>query len=503
MDSRENQDKFRTTDGSYTERSKLTNQDFRNIVLTARSSRIQDPKQIIIGDQTKKLKFKKPYLHKIKERPNKEKTEEIIDPKYRDRAKERRQGLQKDELDLKQLSNQSMNSISKLAIGELPTSIDDNASKYLGGDMKHTHLVKGLDYALLKKVVRFNILIQVKLDNVEESESTLDSHQDKIISQETVQSEDIKFNSILGIKSASYKFQICEFFMFEPGRMVYVYNLDQQFTESFIPTSLVKSKFQVSLLDKKALASTSDTLIQKLINILSYIRQGKKVPTKIISSKPPSSKSKPIDDISIYDDNIGEYNPQESLEQYKSNKSSYKQGSYFETVFFYLCLYLEKQPPRLINDRLCLEPETILDKVSPFKQLAHVASTKLDKTKIIENKLDALTASTSVDSYLECYPQFFYYPYIIRVDDNMNSVIDSDDEVDLSKTESILKKPLINQWDFATEEEYNKYLETKKNVAKGIRRNRAKPSSLPKKNKKQIISKEKAKLDKEWKKISQ
>ena len=26
-------------------------------------------------------------------------------------------------------------------------------SKYLGGDMEHTHLVKGLDYALLHKVL--------------------------------------------------------------------------------------------------------------------------------------------------------------------------------------------------------------------------------------------------------------------------------------------------------------------------------------------------------------
>ena len=26
-------------------------------------------------------------------------------------------------------------------------------SKYLGGDMEHTHLVKGLDYALLDKVI--------------------------------------------------------------------------------------------------------------------------------------------------------------------------------------------------------------------------------------------------------------------------------------------------------------------------------------------------------------
>ena len=29
-------------------------------------------------------------------------------------------------------------------------------SKYLGGDMEHTHLVKGLDYALLEKVTRSN-----------------------------------------------------------------------------------------------------------------------------------------------------------------------------------------------------------------------------------------------------------------------------------------------------------------------------------------------------------
>lgn len=30
-------------------------------------------------------------------------------------------------------------------------------SKYLGGDMEHTHLVKGLDYALLDKVTKFHI----------------------------------------------------------------------------------------------------------------------------------------------------------------------------------------------------------------------------------------------------------------------------------------------------------------------------------------------------------
>lgn len=35
-------------------------------------------------------------------------------------------------------------------------SVED--SKFLGGDLKHTHLVKGLDYALLQKVNFFSQL---------------------------------------------------------------------------------------------------------------------------------------------------------------------------------------------------------------------------------------------------------------------------------------------------------------------------------------------------------
>jgi len=55
---------------------------------------------------------------------------------YRDRAKERRTGANPD------------------YDGEIErmVEIDAEKSKYLGGDLKHTHLVKGLDYALLMKV---------------------------------------------------------------------------------------------------------------------------------------------------------------------------------------------------------------------------------------------------------------------------------------------------------------------------------------------------------------
>lgn len=56
--------------------------------------------------------------------------------KYRDRADERRKGHNPDYAD----------KLNQMA------SMDAETSKYLGGDVEHTHLVKGLDYALLVKI---------------------------------------------------------------------------------------------------------------------------------------------------------------------------------------------------------------------------------------------------------------------------------------------------------------------------------------------------------------
>lgn len=57
-------------------------------------------------------------------------------PRYRDRAQERRQGTAAEYADSERI---------------LATVSTEN-TKYLGGDMEHTHLVKGLDVALLSKV---------------------------------------------------------------------------------------------------------------------------------------------------------------------------------------------------------------------------------------------------------------------------------------------------------------------------------------------------------------
>lgn len=75
-----------------------------------------------------------------------------LSKRYRDRAKERR--------DNREAIDDRMTTSAYHAVG--PTSLDMDSetrrrqqieeSKFLGGDMEHTHLVKGLDYVLLEKI---------------------------------------------------------------------------------------------------------------------------------------------------------------------------------------------------------------------------------------------------------------------------------------------------------------------------------------------------------------
>ena len=67
---------------------------------------------------------------------------------YRDRALERRKGFNPD---YERVAADLAGLVGGSTAGEL-TSISVEDSKFLGGDVDHTHLVKGLDYALLQKV---------------------------------------------------------------------------------------------------------------------------------------------------------------------------------------------------------------------------------------------------------------------------------------------------------------------------------------------------------------
>jgi IK cytokine len=114
------------------------------------------------GDKRKKKK--QFYAKVIREEKARE---EERNKKYRDRARERRElNTNEDQLDAGLTAAQpqqapaagNYKSVAPDAKGNFDAAarrkqmIDE--SKFLGGDLEHTHLVKGLDYALLQKVMK-------------------------------------------------------------------------------------------------------------------------------------------------------------------------------------------------------------------------------------------------------------------------------------------------------------------------------------------------------------
>lgn len=124
-------------------------------------------------------------------------------------------------------------------------------SKFLGGDMEHTHLVKGLDYALLQKVrseiqqkeyeqEQVNeILIKIWVDSfnvvVQELERLASESEEKKKEKERKdllkkEEDEMKFKTKLG-RSIYHTVQVLKSRhierseMFVPGRMAYVIDL--------------------------------------------------------------------------------------------------------------------------------------------------------------------------------------------------------------------------------------------------------------------------------------
>lgn len=128
--------------------------------------------------------------------------------------------------------------------------------------------------------------------------------------------------------------------LFTPGRMAYVIELDDE-TDADIPTTLIRSKADVPTIDNTPTLTTNDIVINKLAQILSYLRQGNRHGKK--GKKNKDGKSRPdemfnelelapqrIQDDSIYGD-IGDYVPSTTKnESSKSDSKKKKKESYFE-----------------------------------------------------------------------------------------------------------------------------------------------------------------------------
>ncbi|GBB90750.1 hypothetical protein RclHR1_01780017 [Rhizophagus clarus] len=259
----------------------LKQDDFRKLLQTPRPG--DTPSKGILGMATPKHRvpqtpkpggsggFAKPEApaSKSKKKYKRHETSEdkSSDSKYRDRAAERRTGANPDYQETEQILKALNNSET------LEAKLVYEQSKYLGGDTEHTHLVKGLDFALLNKVRNE---IQKDDQNDEELEHALERIKEE--SQEVPKinkkiAQNIYEIAVVNAKKKPPKINE----LFVAGRMAYVFELADEngfYGDPFaIPTTVIRSKADIvdcSGTDK----STNDLVIEKISRVMAYVRKG-------------------------------------------------------------------------------------------------------------------------------------------------------------------------------------------------------------------------------------
>ncbi|CAH1425336.1 unnamed protein product [Lactuca virosa] len=199
-------------------------------------------------------------------RRKEEKVEQPELPKYRDRAKERREDVNPD-YEASELG--SFHAVAPPGNVDLLSAeaqrISIEKSKYLGGDVEHTHLVKGLDYALLNKV-------RSEIDKKPETEDASDG-------KPRQPKEDLPVSFRTGHAKAVYKWIVKPQTtlkpneMFLPGRMAFIFDMESGFSHD-IPTTVHRSKADCPEPEEMVTFSVDGSVLDRIGKIMSYLRLG-------------------------------------------------------------------------------------------------------------------------------------------------------------------------------------------------------------------------------------
>ncbi|KAK9274817.1 hypothetical protein L1049_022069 [Liquidambar formosana] len=199
-------------------------------------------------------------------RRKEEKVEEPELPKYRDRAKERREDQNPDYEPTELGSFHAVappGNVDLRAADAHKISIEN--SKYLGGDVEHTHLVKGLDYALLVKV---RSEIDKKPDVGDEADGKSRAPQeDQQLSFRTATAKSV-YQWIVKPQTVIKSNE-----MFLPGRMAFIFNMDGGYSHD-IPTTLHRSKADCPVPEEMVTVSVDGSVLERIAKIMSYLRLG-------------------------------------------------------------------------------------------------------------------------------------------------------------------------------------------------------------------------------------
>ena len=268
--------------------------------------------------------------------------------------------------------------------------------------------------------------------------------------------------------------------LFTPGRMAYVIELDDENADVDIPTTLIRSKADVPTIDATPTLTTNDIVINKLAQILSYLRQGSRHGKKNKKKGRGDEMNdidiapKPLQDDSIYGD-IGDYVP--SIEKSDSHLKMKKKTPYFD----------KPHEAEIQNDKVNVPRLPMAVSAQGSLGSSGSQGENAPKKGSILTKLAA-----EPEGYAECYP---------GLDEMQDAIDDSDDEVDYTKMDLGNKKGPIGRWDFDTPEEYSEYMNNKEALPKAAFQYGVKMADGRRTRKFNKEKNEKAELDREWQKI--
>uniref|UniRef100_A0A0N5AV52 Protein Red n=1 Tax=Syphacia muris TaxID=451379 RepID=A0A0N5AV52_9BILA len=442
---------------------------------------------------------------------------------YRDRAEERRKGIGNDEA----MDTLQANNAYRAVPGDVRATVDAaqrrkqaiQESKYLGGDIEHTHLVKGLDYSLLHKMRSEIAAREQKVENELEMQLNKDSRFEESGSENKMvrNLHRILFQSELPLRNELFRLYyvttngenevwlflsidvaFSELFVLQlfcrKGRMAYVVELEEE--ENEVPTTRLRSLHDCPPSESSHDINTSNMLIQKLTQVLSYLRadtQKKKKRIEMTSEDRAKHASQPI-----FDD-ARDPKRTSDRDRYSNDKDRrrIKPSSYFEDNDKDRSRERGRDKDRYHDyDRNRNEKDRERrDRGDDDRRNGEKDRRREDTVKIVENSSTTQQKKrmmTETEGYAECYP---------GGPEMYEAAGESDDDADYSKMDMGNRRGPIKRWDFEDHEDYEKYMESKEAMPKAAYQFGVKTND-GRKTRKSGPDKEKHKLDREFSQIT-
>ncbi|KAI3410152.1 hypothetical protein GPALN_006510 [Globodera pallida] len=395
---------------------------------------------------------------------------------YRDRAAERRKGVGSTDEEIRQ----RLAGAYKAVPGNLfaNSSLEEarrneiQKSKYLGGDMEHTHLVKGLDFSLLNKV-RTEILEHEVADKDDNDES--------------------KANLALseGSKAANTKLaaNICKVLfeskapqrndLFVRGRMAYVVELEDE--EADVPSTLLRSVVDCPLDQSSENINADNLLINKLTQVLAYLR------TDVKKRRKAADANELVKEATEIFEGLDEYDPVKERREKRGREEARKEAQKRTTSYFDSDGKErnrdDKERHREGKERE-RKREHQREKDEPSGVDANSTEEHLEKIK--KRRME------QEDAYAELYPGGLGM---------LDAGGESDDEADYTQMDMGNRKGPVKRWDFETQDDYERYQSAREANPKAAYQFGVKTSGGRKTRKSTVAAKER-KLDREMEKIS-